>query len=119
MGLLLFVNGIYETVIGVLMIVFPRIVLPGANASGVAAIRTLGFASLGIAALSISLIGAVRQDTGFEAGLFGITVFHAGLTLGNWMGQVAGVVPVPATVIHGAFAAAFALSFLLLGRVRS
>ncbi len=116
MRLLLVINGLFETSAGVLMVMLPRVVVPGAVPETAIVIRILGFAGIAMAALSFSLAGVFTHTLGFESGLFALAVFHAGMTAGHYLGLTQQIVPVAAVVVHGVFASLFAVAFVFSGR---
>ncbi len=116
MRVLLVVNGVFELAIGLVMVMLPRVLVPHGILDVSILIRILGFASIGLAAMSFSMVN-VDYGFGFESALLGFTVFHFGMALGTCLGLTQRVVPLAAVVAHGVLAALFAASFVYLTQV--
>jgi hypothetical protein len=113
MKVLLGFNALFELAAAAVFLFAPFVMLPEAGLNEesrvlvVAAARNFGFAALAIAGLSILMI--IRPLSG-ELRFLGagtLAFFHLGLTLGQFLSNIEGLVPLPVVLVHAGFAIIF------------
>ena len=110
--LALVANAVFEVGSGVLILVSPASVFPGAGPQAAAIARTLACAAIGAGGLGLMLLFARENGRAFRAAFAAIGVFHLVVAVGHGASVLQGYTVVAAPIFHSALAVLFGVAWL-------
>lgn len=112
MKALLIINALFEGLFGVVALVSPQVVWPGADATSVSLGRGIAIAALAIATLCVAGLRDLRNErVGFVV-LATLTFWHIGQATITAIAAAQHIGPPPPAVIHAGFAIACVVMLL-------
>ncbi len=114
MNIILFLNLLFEGLVGIVFIFAPEAVdiFAGADPLTLAMVRTYGVAALTIALLSLQMMLKNHEQELLATGLLLLTFFHTGLSVVQYINASQNLSPIAIALTHTFFAVAFLIFYL-------